>query len=1099
MKNRRVILVLLALVAIGGGGIFYIVSWYRSGTLPAGPSDFFDPAEMDRTIRRLESFRLPVEETIALCAAVTNHTATSKSVRFTNPTEAIAELAALQRDLASIEARFTSHVQELEEKSPGQWQEAFQAFLDAAHAAYANGIDLAQLLARTNWSEHSYNLLEHNIVEGKTLSGRARKFPPWRANADLRDGIYPAFDEAYGRRDEYDLSILARQVIAPNSPLIRWFYARRYESLLPIPSPPCPDPLLEAADDLEDFAADIQHSDPEGMLTGWVFPERRAGYLRSLGEITLPLHEARQFEEWVAALDLQAAGMTELIALTQAGGKNPDPGIKILVGFLQRTKSAVDSAIENLEDQPTLASTRGMLDTIRSGISSDPELLSCFAATLHPFTNDLASLVSTAEAAINADLVDEGESFLDALRKVSEGVSRIEESSGLEVREGIVRDVADQWSAENSAASVNARAVAGAIESAAAEAILRDDVLPDLADFLRSLHSASTIQDRETLAESWESSLRARMADFPNLANRIDLHLGDLQRLATLKEIHRLISSQQWEPLRESVQEILTSGSDPEWQTHAGDLRSILKILDLPGRFPEISLRDLRSFAENNSELLPAPPRAGAIHTELFRERIEPLIVYADAVSRIGADWTPEDCFEWIEKAWSAREKSRKIYGAWGGLDREFGERVAFSSPACLPADASTLYRLVDLLDELKAWPDIRPEARDALGLQREAFSRLADLLRSDMATEGIAERTEDVRNQLTRIASIPPEAERMLVRFEQKARFERRLASTPNSFLQLGAAIEGEARAAGSDAAYLEGYIEGMRTLHPVVEMDRAAIRGGADISSLLKVAVAYADAVTAESFPGRLTGYAERQAATLRKYATSTNYTAHAIPGEETRDKGMKIAYRRISESFEAFGYGRRFQGHGTGFSMWIRGAGSAGIFLEADWKDEIEERHVELTDLRAVQGTFPWGWGDSIEIGISVYHTFDGNRNVVPDSGGDRSRWNPFNYGQYRAETNEYTLARFDSLETLVRTCLDSMPVEGPLVLTLDRYFMPGITTGPPVLQLLLEGVPEGRDFDWPEVLTPLTIEDAGKIREDLESTINNLINDELQFGK
>ena len=49
---------------------------------------------------------------------------------------------------------------------------------------------------------------------------------------------------------------------------------------------------------------------------------------------------------------------------------------------------------------------------------------------------------------------------------------------------------------------------------------------------------------------------------------------------------------------------------------------------------------------------------------------------------------------------------------------------------------------------------------------------------------------------------------------------------------------------------------------------------------------------------------------------------------------------------------------------------------------------------------------------------------------------------------------------------------------------------------MLQLLVEGLPEGRDFDWPDVLSPLSLEDVGQIRNDLEATIENLMQ---EFGK
>ena len=120
MKNKRVILVLIALAVVAGGSLLYILSWYRSGKLPAGPSDFFDAGEMERSTKRLESFRLPVEKTIALCAAVTNHTAAAESVRFTNPTSALAQLADLQRDLATLEAGYSSHVEEKTARGNGR-------------------------------------------------------------------------------------------------------------------------------------------------------------------------------------------------------------------------------------------------------------------------------------------------------------------------------------------------------------------------------------------------------------------------------------------------------------------------------------------------------------------------------------------------------------------------------------------------------------------------------------------------------------------------------------------------------------------------------------------------------------------------------------------------------------------------------------------------------------------------------------------------------------------------------------------------------------------------------------------------------------------
>jgi hypothetical protein len=1096
VKNKRVILVLIALAVVAGGSLLYILSWYRSGKLPAGPSDFFDAGEMERSTKRLESFRLPVEKTIALCAAVTNHTAAAESVRFTNPTSALAQLADLQRDLATLEAGYSSHVEELGENSPGQWQAAYQNFLETAHSAYADGVDLARLLARTNWQEHSYRLLRQNVVKGKTLSGRAREYPPWRAHMDLRNDIYSSFDEAYGLRDEYDTSILARKVITPNPPLLRWYFARRYESLVPIPSPPCADPLQAAADQLEDFSADVRHADPEGVLDPWRFPNLRASYLRLLADIMGPLHQAREFEEWVDTVDRNAGDIDNLIRQTQAGAENPDPGIKIQTGSLLTMKSAVDSGLEALRARPTAMAAKDMLDSLQSAASSDPELFSCFAAGLLPYIAELESLLRVAQEAMSTSADPDGEIFVNALRRVSDASEKAEKGTGKRLHDGMVRDIVDRWCANSSGDIEDAAKVAMAIRAASTAGLIRDDVLPELADFLESLSAVSTLSQRETLAGTWDSTLRSRAASFPNLVIRVNRHIGDLQRLAAIEEIHRLSYEQQWDPLRKTVEEILNSGNDSEWQTYSDDLRAVLMILDLPGRFGELRLRDLKSFAESNADILPGSPALDAIHANLFRVRVQPLIDYAGAVSRIGTDWTPAECIAWIERAWVEREQTRKIYGAWDALDREFAERIAFSTPACVPGDAGRLYRLVDLLDEMKTWTAVRPEARDTLGLQRDAFAMLADLLSAETSGEDVAARTREVREQLTRIAALPPEANGMLSRFEQQAQFELKLAGTPNSYRQIAVVIDDEKKSEGDDAKYIENYLQGMRALHPVVEKDMGAIRSSANAGSLLGVAVLYANTMEEDQMPERLRSYAASQAGALRRYIVATNYIAHAIPGEQTRKEGMRIAYRRISESLEAMGYGRRFKGHGTGFSFWIKSRGIAATLLEASWKDNMEDGHLELSDIRAVPGAFSWSWGDSIEIGVDIYHTTDGNRDVVPDSGGGRSRWNPFNYGQYRAETNAYSLARFDSLETLVRNCMDSLPVEGPPILTLDPYLMPGMQTGPPMLQLLVEGLPEGRDFDWPDVLSPLSLEDVGQIRNDLEATIENLMQ---EFGK
>jgi hypothetical protein len=280
-----------------------------------------------------------------------------------------------------------------------------------------------------------------------------------------------------------------------------------------------------------------------------------------------------------------------------------------------------------------------------------------------------------------------------------------------------------------------------------------------------------------------------------------------------------------------------------------------------------------------------------------------------------------------------------------------------------------------------------------------------------------------------------------------------------------------------------------GLNRLQSVVERDRYAVEHRSGEAQVTEIAADYNRIAQNDAMPPALAAYATAQSACLLTYTLPSDYRFQLHPDH---GKKFSIEYARLGNQVESLGYGRRLKGRGDNLQIWVRTGGPPVPILRGDWKDDPGSGRLRVSDLEAIPGTNSWRWERPVEIGIRVAHTLNPDKDLVPDDQSARSRWNPLNYAVYRVETQDYTVATFPSLEGLIRTHLAS--TNGPPHVLLDNLFDPEARESS-ALRFIVEGIPPGRDFDWPQRFAPPTTDDMRRLRTDIESTFSNLVEDLL----
>ena len=297
-----------------------------------------------------------------------------------------------------------------------------------------------------------------------------------------------------------------------------------------------------------------------------------------------------------------------------------------------------------------------------------------------------------------------------------------------------------------------------------------------------------------------------------------------------------------------------------------------------------------------------------------------------------------------------------------------------------------------------------------------------------------------------------------------------------------------------------LAAYERGFDALALLIERDfEVGGDTGTTLDDVIVLAGAYAEAAVDPTMPARLSRYARDQSSCLRSYAGEVAYTLRpAFPASDTT-QGIEVPYRSLGTNIAALGYGSLREGKGDNLQVWVRTGETLQVMMTADWSDDPENKRIHLTDIALDSATIPWTWGAPMQLGIRLAHTLDPNRDVVPDRGSGRSRWNPLDYGHYRVETNEYVIATFESPETMIRLHPDPTNTNLMPRCRMDTILNPDLDLGaPPALLCHLEGMAPGRDFDWPDRIDAMDAGDARRLRRDAEKAVSNLVEQVFSIG-
>jgi hypothetical protein len=1088
VKNRRASLFLVAIVIGAAFGTAWLLRWYRSGQVPAGPGDFIDLAEIERAIHRIDSFRYPLPDAAALCLAVSNHIEGATALPYSNPAEAVRALRDLRSDLQSIAASYGPAVTELERGHPGGWEKAYVDFLRDTESAYSSGARLLGLQNRRDPVGLSSRRLLDDVIEAKSLCGDALKFPPWSGNDTLRRYVYPALDTAYREREQTSPIELRRLLIEPAPALVHWYYARRYQDQATFaPGTICAAGVLDHAAELDDLQADLKVSAAADVLADWEFPSQRAANSRQLAALLQPLEDAETLNEWMAVRAGQSGAAETLFATVQAAADSPDPPIKLILLALDDIHDQVSATARTVKLNRTLDSTARLAASLERIRHEHMPLADCALLPLKQAEVRAAALGKTA-AGLTGPGVQTAEELVTILDAVQESARGMARELGDDIERDYVNDAFERWCCGAGAPPLDV--ASESIRLLSRKGLLEDPVLVEVASLMDRIHESSSPEVRGVAAAMWQSDLRGRAAGYPRLIRRINGALGAMEQQSAEDELRTFAALGKDRELREAAERILVQRKGERWAATRDAAQAILMILALPGHLEQRRHGELALLRDTLASHAPPAPAGDAPHAELFQARIQPLLTGVELAAGLQSGAAQDELARRLLQLPEIRRRVAAQFPGWREFDRVVLRQATALQPPCLPPVPEILFRLADMYDEMKLWPVEEEKESEQMGRLAVAAAAVATLLRADPGPKGGTEEIERAREAVERAGGINHGLEARLARLETEVAFVQAMQEVPPSFQALREFLRRPP--VTPDRGTLIAYRQALAGLQPIVEADMEAIQGAGSYPALEVVADEYTAFASRRETPARLGAYAMDQAAALRTYGETREYRLRQAVAKADRKAGVEVPYSVLGTGVASLGYGRRSKGSGEGLRIWLQAGSNAVVLLTAEWRDDIANGALRLRSLQPHDAAVSWQWGEPVTIGIQVAHTDYDNRDLVPDPGSGRSRWNPFNYGVFRVETHDYPVARFDSLDQLARECAGGVDTNALPSIVLDSLFAaidaPAHTTR---LRYRLEGIPAGRDMDWPEQIEPLSVEELQSIRGDVEQAVSNLL--------
>ena len=1087
LKNKKAAGLLLALSAVLLSGGVLLFRWWSSGAVPPAPDNFFDAAQTARTLERLRASRLDQQPLVELVEAVRQHIEEAEAVSFSNPTEALADVVRLERDLTRMDISFARLLEQTAEAGAADWQQRFQTFEQQAADAYRDARDWCRVFATEDLDRLGFPALLDRVVTGKDRSASLPAFPPWQRQQRFFREHYTAFDQAYRLRNEQDIATLRTHLLATQSAPLRWYLARLYEARLPTPGRFCTDTLRQEAEQMSALSEELAAADPLQDLAAWGFPHARRDNLLSLTEITQPLEETDSLAEWVETWSLLAPQRERLERETLPTGAAPDPALRAVFLELSSLVRATSLAYARVRQAEAPEAWRGFVEYVRAALP-EPEVRHCLLEPLHRVTRAWQELQEAERHLLSVRAADAPPTFSRAFTEARLAAESFSNILGIEIAERLLATLVDQWGAQRWPGWEDAADYAERLRELVVLGLWPDPRLAALAAYLELVAQAESSGEVRDQMEQWSAHIRPSIADYPLLQRRIEAALPVHRDQWVLTEMQSLIETRREADLRQYL-EALGTGETPE------DLRALseaaLAMLRLPERVGALQLDNLPRFAERNADLLPAPPPPDSVLYPLYAQQVLPLIELAEQIVRLPTTASPEFPVA-LEQAIAARHRLADVYPQWHGFDEPLAQALLGSASALMVMEPQLLLESARSVARLLAWEGLSEETRDTMLELQRLLAACVLFLGEDPCAPGFGDWVEQARALQIRFDLANTALPDLLDLASAAADFCRDWQEAPHSFrllreryrealATLRPMLEAQRFPADGIRARLQEAGAAIEQLRGLVEKDmEVARREETQPADLLRVAAAYrAFADEPEQIP-RLATYALAQAASLEAAAEPQTLSLTAALSDGAR---LRIELSLLDPPPATFGYGERWPRRGEMASLWMETGGQRATLLQGTWRERDGQLRIDPEE--PVSTALPLAWGQPIELGVTVVHSQSGERALLPDE--ERSRWNPLNYGLFQVEPHDYKLASFPSLHAMLRE-LRAAAEDADYAIQLDPVLRRRIADETPQWMVVIGEHPPGRDLDWPTFFAPLSTEETEAIGRELREAID-----------
>ena len=690
MKNRRTIafsavsLVLLSIVGLA------ILRWYQAGELPAGPADFLNLNELERTRARLAAHRLDLQPAMDLCDDVRDHLLRAGEVRFTNPDRAAEHLRELSADLDRIDASHRETVVEMETGHPQTWQTPFQDFLKQSARDYEDARGLCRTLSRKDWEDTAFPALLNEITKAKDISSRLQQGPVFREATELRTSLYPLFEQAYSSRNETDPERIRRALFRAQPALTRWFYARLYQARHSLPPNLCPASLYAYRDALNTLAEELAIIDVTGDIASWTFPQGRAQLIDQFADLTAPLAKAQTLRDWSRMVASRQLDWLAFLEASAPDAETPDPELRSAAQWILTASQIVDRQCAALAASPTTDRAAVLASALDRMLRAHPEFGDCVArcwaqaGQLHQRLQDAHGHLLGQPIASASDMIDAAAGFQAAASDFARGV-------GEPIESGLVHDGLDQWFVLAWPGVRDLGSLANGIQLLERSAIVSVPGLQDAAALLEDMATSQTDAEHAALITKWTHGLSDALTPFPLLSRQIERSLDSLDHITLQEDLREAIVLKDDREIRTLAAQIaVTEDAPPELRSAS---RIALAILDLPQRIHELDPGRL----DAGTAILPPAPDSQSIVYPLYAARIAPILGVAEDLRRLEG----EDCGEALAAMAANLRSVNALYPHWHGLDATVESATLATLPACATIDSPHLGLIAEGTEEL--------------------------------------------------------------------------------------------------------------------------------------------------------------------------------------------------------------------------------------------------------------------------------------------------------------------------------------------------------------------------------------------------------------